>query len=238
MTDQQPGPKTPDASAAFQAGVAVVALRAIGPQGFAPAGAGALAAHGLLQRRTEDVDLFSPTPGGAGQVSAVLQATLTAAGYTVTVVESADQHQGEFARLMVTRNDHDVQVDVARDWRQHPPVHLQVGPVLHVDDAVGSKVTAMIGRGLPRDYLDIAAALGRYNRQQLLRLAFIRDPGLRVLDVALAMQLLDRLPDAPFSDYGLTVNQVAQARHAFQHWPRHADQDLPGQQVHDQTHRA
>jgi hypothetical protein len=84
-----------------------------------------------------------------------------------------------------------------------PPVRMQIGPVLHVDDAVGSKVTAMIGRGLPRDYIDVAAALRHYDRNELLRLAFYRDPGLRVVDVAHCMQLLDRLPDAPFADYGL-----------------------------------
>lgn len=119
----------------FQAEVAWVALRVIGAQGFALAGAGALIAHGLVVRPTEDVDLFSPVAGGPGQVSEALLAGLADAGLTVQVVEPADQHGGEFARLEVTRGPQSVQVDVARDWRQHPPVRLAVGPVLHVDDA-------------------------------------------------------------------------------------------------------
>lgn len=45
----------------------------------------------------------------------------------------------------------------------------------------------MIGRGLPRDYIDVAAATMRYTRADLLHCAFTRDPGLRVIDVAHAM---------------------------------------------------
>lgn len=68
MTNPTPG----DEVRAFQAEVARVALRAIGPHGFALAGAGALVAHGLLTRATQDLDLFSPTAGGSGQVSDLL----------------------------------------------------------------------------------------------------------------------------------------------------------------------
>jgi hypothetical protein len=216
----------------FQAEIAEVALRAIGEKGFALAGAGALVAHGVIDRPTQDLDLFSPTEGGPGQVSASLQAALSEAGYQVRVLEPAEQHGGEFLRLQVQRGEQVVDIDLARDWRQHPPVHMQIGPVLHLDDAVASKVTAMIGRGLPRDYIDVAAALRRYDRAALLRLAFHRDPGLRVLDVAHCMQLLDRLPDAPFADYGLTDDDVRQVRHELQNWPRDHAQDHDGQRIH------
>lgn len=156
-------------------------------------------------------------------------------GYVVEVLEPASKHNGEFVRLAVARAGHSVQVDVARDWREHPPLPLDIGPVLHLDDAVGSKVTATIGRGLPRDYLDVAAAQRRYPRRLLLQLAFHRDPGLRVIDVALAMQQLDRLPDAPFADYGLTDVRVADIPRGFEHWPRDADQDGQGHQAHAQS---
>ncbi len=219
----------------FQAEVAEIALRAIAGQGFALAGAGALVAHGLITRPTEDLDLFSPTEGGPGEVSAPLQAALTGAGCHVEVLEAAERHSGEFLRLHVHRGEHVVDIDVARDWRQHPPVRMQIGPVLHVDDAVASKVTAMIGRGLPRDYIDVAAALSRYDRSELLRLAFHRDPGLRVIDVAHSMQLLDRLPDAPFADYGLTDDDVLQVRRSLQDWPRNHEQDEAGRSVHAQA---
>lgn len=205
---------------AFQAEVAWTALAAIGGQGFALAGAGALIAHGLVDRLTEDLDLFSPQPGGAAHVTARLQQALQDAGFVVTFDSSDTVTGGDFARLEVSRGDRSVQIDLGRDWRQHPPVLLAVGPVLHPDDAVGNKVCAMISRGLPRDYLDVAAALRRYDRTQLLELGFRRDPGLRVLDVALAMRTLDQLPDTDFGDYHRTPQQTAATRRAFADWPR------------------
>lgn len=221
----------------FQAEIAEVALRAIGQYGFALAGAGALVAHGVISRPTQDLDLFTPDEGGPGQAGAALLTALTDAGCQVQVLESAEQHGGEFMRLQVHRGESVVDIDLARDWRQHPPVRMQVGPVLHVEDAVASKVTAMIGRGLPRDYIDVAAALSRYDRDDLLRLVFHRDSGLRVLDVALCMRLLDRLPDAPFADYGLTDDDVGQIRRNMQNWPRDHEQDHDGRRVHAEVHQ-
>jgi len=141
------------------------ALRAIEDSGFALAGAGALVAHGLISRPTQDLDLFAPAAGGPGDVSAPLQAALADAGYQVQVLEAAEQHNGEFLRLRVRHEHEVVDMDVARDWRQHPPVRMQIGPVLHVDDAVASKVTALMGRGLPGDYIDVGARIHRCSRR-------------------------------------------------------------------------
>jgi hypothetical protein len=44
--------------------------------------------------------------------------------------------------------------------------------VLHFDDVLGSKVAAPATRAEPRDYIDAAAALRRYTRQQLIDLVF------------------------------------------------------------------
>jgi len=32
---------------------------------------------------------------------------------------------------------------VAADWRSHDPVTLEIGPVLHADDAVANKMAAL-----------------------------------------------------------------------------------------------
>jgi hypothetical protein len=95
-------------------------------------------------------------------------------------------------------------MDLARDWRKWPPVEHELGPLLHVEDAVGSKVTALVGPRAPRDFLDVAAALNHgYGRVDLLRLAFIRDPGLRVVDFTYAVRQLDALDLDDFADYGV-----------------------------------
>jgi hypothetical protein len=129
----------------FQVEIAEVALRVTGRQGFALAGAGALVVHGVISRPTQDLDLFSPAEGGPGQASASLLAALSEAGCQVRVLEPAEQHGGEFLRLQVSAASTSSTSTWARDWRQHPPVHMQIGPVLHIDDAVASKATAMPG---------------------------------------------------------------------------------------------
>lgn len=162
----------------FQEDVARIALQAAGEHGFALAGANALVAHGIVQRDTQDVDLFSDETGGPGAVTGAVRAALEAAGYEVQVTRPPELNVGEFTRLVVRRGDDAVQLDMARDWRKWPPVQLQVGPVLHVDDAVSSKVTAMVGRRAPRDFIDVGAAVAHgYSRAELMRLAFTRDPG-------------------------------------------------------------
>ncbi len=162
------------------------------------------------------MDLFSPEPG-AGRVFEAVRDALLREGFTVHLSRAPTDNAGEFAQLDVTRDDQRTQVDLGRDWRAHEAVVLDIGPVLHLDDAVASKVTALLGRGLARDYIDVAAALSqnRYSRPQLQQLAFTRAPGLRVLDVSLAAQRLDRLPDSGFGRYELDPDQVRDMRATF-----------------------
>jgi hypothetical protein len=160
-----------------------------------------------------------------------VQAALAAGGYAVHVVRAADD--GDFAELHISRDDQTTQLDLGRDWRAHDAVPLKVGPVLHLDDAVGSKTAALLGRALPRDFIDIAAALDRYSRRQLLELAFTRDRGLRVADAALAARQLDRLDDAQFLSYQLSGQDVAALRDRFSSWLRDADTDDEAQAAHN-----
>jgi hypothetical protein len=57
-----------------------------------------------------------------------------------------------------------------------------VGPVLSLDDAVGSKIGTLYSRGEVRDYLDVDAirSSGRFSDDQLLTAAADRDPGFRL----------------------------------------------------------
>lgn len=217
----------------FQAQVATISLAATEQWAFALAGGNALVAHGLLTRPTQDVDLFTNTPHGPGDAVQVVVAALEAVGLRVSYEVAPD---GEFARLHVTRADDEVIVDLARDWRAYPPVQMTVGLVLHRDDAVSSKVSAMVGRGLPRDFIDVAAALAQYERGELLRLLFERDPGIGPADVALAVRQLDLLNAEDFAPYGLGAAAVAHVRTMFEPWPRDADGDEQGRRVYAEAH--
>jgi len=89
---------------------------------------------------------------------------------TVEVVPSG----ATFARLLVTDEDgRQTKVEMGYDWRAEPPAMTAVGPVLHPDDAIPNKVSALYSRAEARDYVDVHAALtsGRYTPGHLLRLA-------------------------------------------------------------------
>ena len=219
----------------FQAEVARIALATTETWSFALAGGNALVAHGMLSRPTQDVDLFTTTAGGPGQAAELVAAALRAAGLVVTCEVAPD---GEFARLHVSDATRAVVVDLARDWRAHPPVRMSVGLVLHRDDAVSSKFSAMVGRGLPRDFIDVAAVISHYDRAELLRLLFERDPGVRPEDVALAVRQLDLLEDADFTPYGLDSAAVAQVRLRLSTWPRDAAADDEAARAFEVSHPA
>ena len=74
--------------------------------------------------------------------------------------------------------------------------------------------------GEPRDYVDTAAALGRYTVRQLIGLAMRLDPGLTERDFADACRQLDRMPDQLFARYGISPADVADLRERFKPWPR------------------
>lgn len=147
-----------------------IALSGIAGFGFALAGSGAIREHGVIDRPTEDVDLFTTTRDPVEFVRAVERVSkdLRERGYEIGEVRRATW----FARLRVRAADGTrLEVDLGVDWRKSAPVVLGVGPVLSVEDAVGSKVSALYSRGEPRDYLDVDAIRrwGQFTDEELER---------------------------------------------------------------------
>jgi hypothetical protein len=66
----------------MQREVATIALRVAARYGFALAGGNALIAHGVIDRPTEDVDLFSDQETGVVAAADAVEAALQAAGFT------------------------------------------------------------------------------------------------------------------------------------------------------------
>lgn len=73
----------------FYRDVARVALAAAGPHRFVLGGGVAWAAHGLVTRPTEDVDLFADVEGAAAAAAAEVRAALELAGYAVVDADRA-----------------------------------------------------------------------------------------------------------------------------------------------------
>lgn len=164
-------------------------LQHLSSAGFALAGSGAIREHGIIDRPTHDIDLFTTMSFRESFNPAVDLAIdlLRASGYVVTVERRVDL----FTSLSVIGDGQPpLIVDFGVDWRGFDPEILEVGPTLDVRDAVGNKVCALFSRGEARDFLDFDAvrASNKFNDEQLLDLASRRDLG---FDLGMFVQRLN-----------------------------------------------
>src|SRR5918997_1584556 len=110
--------------------IAEIALAAGGPYGFALAGGYAVRAHGMGNRPSADVDLFTDWHLRADFPTAVehIIRALEEAGFVVILALRHDT----FARLLITDGSslEPEKLELSADWRAHPPVKIDIGPVL------------------------------------------------------------------------------------------------------------
>jgi hypothetical protein len=176
------------------------------------AGGGAMLAHDLVDRLTQEVDLFTDRDAEeAVAVAAALRGALSAQGWDVRPAPRPP-HENRFVAI-----DRDtgrrVQVEVFSDGgRLKPPVHLGVGPVLHRDDLAADKVLAMWGRGEPRDFLDV------YEDRQLFHLAASKDRGLTPPLLAEALRGVRRLRSIDWEDAGIEPEQARHVTERISGW--------------------
>ncbi len=212
----------------LHAAVAAIALGAAGRHGFALGGGNALIAHGVIDRPTEDVNLFTDEDDGVTAAAGAVEAALRAAGFGAERQDKtaglADVFYGMgdgLAEWIVTGpGGRQMMLQMAYFDRDRRPVTMDIGPVLDLEDVVGSKVCALASRVEPRDYVDTAAALERYSVDQLIAYAKRLDPGLTDRDFADAGRQLDRMPDGVFARYGLDAAAAGRLRARFAAWPR------------------
>ena len=190
-----------------------------GVEGFALAGSGAIREHGMIERPTEDVDLFTDSLDVSRFDRSVDQVIgqLRRSGYEV----GETQRVPRFARLHVATSDGlQLDVDLGVDWRHDDPVFLSVGPVLSLADAVGNKVSALYSRGEARDYLDVDVirASDRFSDDQLITAAAERDAGFEVGMFAQQLAAASRLQPAQVARYGVTADQLEAVKARCLEW--------------------
>ncbi len=203
---------------AFHERLVRVGLAAAGRYGFALAGGYAVQVAGLLERLSEDVDLFTAWER-RGQFEAAVAAVVDAYRADGLQVE-IDRRGDMFARLSVGDGEHASKVELGVDWRANEPVLMALGPVLHPDDAMANKMSALFGRALARDFIDVDAALrsGRYDREALLRLAARADRGFDRRRFAEAIGQAPLLDADDFAEYGVTGQDLDDLRARFSAW--------------------
>jgi Nucleotidyl transferase AbiEii toxin, Type IV TA system len=213
----------------LQRKIAAIALRAGQRNGLALGGAGALIEHGIIHRPTQDLDLVTNLETGVADAAGPVQAALHEAGLGVVRRGSslADLFPGFTETLIdldVTSPGGQTVVELVYFDRALSTVTTDIGPVVHIEDALAGKVCALAGRAAERDYIDTAAALARgYTPGQLIAFARRLDPGLANPEFAEAAQRLDQLSDQRWTDLGFSPGQVTQMREQFTAWPRDAE---------------
>ena len=211
----------------LQEHIAQIGLAALKRFGFALAGGYALQAHRLVDRMSEDIDMFTDRwePQSFDAAVDAVSKALQDGGVGVVVTRRAET----FARIEATdeTSGRTVSIDLAADYRQHQPVVLSIGPVLAEADAVAAKVTTVFSRALARDYIDLAGILesGRYGKEQLIELAASVDPGFTKTWFAQALAAIDRLGDQDFMRYGIDAAQVDRVRQTMQQWSQELTSD-------------
>ena len=200
--------------------IARLALDAAGDDaGFVLAGSGAIREHGLIDRPTEDVDLFTVEQAQARFGASIDQivAALRAVGYSV----ETRRRQDAFAQLtVVSSQGHVTDMDLGVDWRAHPPVLMEVGPVLSIEDAVGNKMAALFSRAESRDYLDVDAIRrsGRYSDDELLDLARGADAGFDTEWFSRNLENAERIQPEEVLVYGVSAEQLNAIKERCTQW--------------------
>jgi hypothetical protein len=206
----------------LQRRVATVALQAAKSYGFALAGGGALDVHGITHRFTADVDLHTDRLGVMHQAAADLERALKDTGFKAERQQLEGHGVGGWnAEWWVPdpSGDNGVLLKLAIYGRQGRVKTLAVGPVLAVRDVVASKTCCLVERADPRDFVDVAEALGRWTVAELIAMARVANPDLEDHEFAEAGQMLDGLPDEVFTRYGSDLSP-AEMRERFRDWPR------------------
>lgn len=123
---------------------------------FVITGGYAVQAHGIVDRLSRDIDVATNSPIPMETLASRLMDGLTERGWQVRVI-GIDPVS---ARFMVTDPElgEDCEVDILKEGFTWPPIDTPYGPVLSMDDVIGTKVRALADRGYARDLIDIHAA--------------------------------------------------------------------------------
>ncbi|MGJ5759731.1 nucleotidyl transferase AbiEii/AbiGii toxin family protein [Streptomyces galbus] len=184
---------------------------------LALAGGHALEAHGLIERPHADVDLATEAPEPMEEVTAAVERALTDRGHEVAVRSLTPLS----AQLTVTdpETGETSELSLHKEALRHPLAVTDLGPVLALEDAVGTKIRALYDRGAAVDLIDARAAAARFGFPELEELGrrHARDPfDLPTLQSRLTGS--DYYPDSAFTAYGLDAASIPGLRAWAQHW--------------------
>lgn len=146
--------------------------------GYAVGGGMAAVAHRVVDRWTEDIDLFCDARRVLARPLEAARALATSAderGWTIGWVRRFP----DYARLSISTPRVSLLVDIALEPADLPPVMTLLGPTLAEQDAAVGKLVALFDRAEARDFVDFFGFSQRLDPNGLLEIALIRDRGLQ-----------------------------------------------------------
>ncbi|RPF22547.1 nucleotidyl transferase AbiEii/AbiGii toxin family protein [Myceligenerans xiligouense] len=199
----------------FQIEVARLFFRLPASAGYTVAGGAALIASELIDRPTEDLDLF--THGRQTTIAPAREAflvALDARGWEATSVQDGVT----FCRLIVGNGTDDVVVDLAVDTPPAtPPTMTVLGPTLAPLELAGRKLLALFGRAEARDFADVYVLAQRFGTDALLAQAEAEDPG---FDRAILAQMIGSHQRFTDDEIPAPPGEADQLRDFFTEWQR------------------
>ncbi|MEU5436450.1 nucleotidyl transferase AbiEii/AbiGii toxin family protein [Streptomyces sp. NPDC020719] len=171
----------------------------------------AVQAHGLVDRLSQDLDVATENPAPIDEIVRTLTDGLAQCGWGVHRIETGPLS----GRLIATdpTTGEECEVDVLKEAFWAPPALTEYGPVLSLDDVIGTKVRALAERGAVRDLIDVHAASRHRTTADLEML------GRRHARIEFSLHdLRDRLAgaewwdDEDFTGYGLDTEQIQDLR--------------------------
>ena len=178
----------------------------------------AVQAHRLVDRFSRDIDMATNSAATMEAIVAAVVDGLSRRGWRVEII--GIDHHG--ARMMTTDpgSGEQCELDILRESFSRPPETTPYGPVLALDDVIGTKVRALAGRGLPRDLIDIHAAsrLRTTTELEALGRRHAWDDEFSLEDLKFRLDGADWYDDEAFAEYGLTDGQISELRYWAQSW--------------------
>lgn len=184
---------------------------------FVIAGGYAVQAHGLVDRLSRDIDVATNSSVPMASLADHLVTGLSERGWQVRVI-GVDPVS---ARFMVTDpgTGEDCEVDILKEGFNRPPAATPYGPVLALDDVIGTKVRALADRGYPRDLVDIHAASKIRSQGELESLGRkCAWDEFSLEGLATRLSSVQWRADEEFSAYGLSDDEIADLRGWAQSW--------------------
>lgn len=179
-------------------------------QGLYIAGGYAVKAHGLVERPSQDLDFATDSSRPLDEIVQLLADAYRSTGFEVTVLEGTSR----MVRLVVAdpESRQACEVDVLKEPLQRSPVLVGTLQVVSLDDVVGMKTGALQQRGLPRDFIDVAAASKLLPVKEIEQLARVRTDEFRPRDLVMRLESVELFDDELFTAYGLDEDAIREIR--------------------------